>query len=91
MEENKNLETNENETNMIPLLDERAQKEQEIRNLQSMLSSTASPIGDWKIAKHMEYTLLGMDSPYDIEALHTERQAIRDRINDLQEELNAME
>lgn len=91
MEENENLETNENETNMIPLLDERAQKEQEIRNLQSMLSSTASPIGDWKIAKHMEYTLLGMDSPYDIEALHTERQAVRDRINDLQEELNAME
>jgi cell division protein FtsB len=76
---------------MIPLLDERAQKEQEIRNLQSMLSSTASPIGDWKIAKHMEYTLLGMDSPYDIEALHTERQAIRDRINDLQEELDAAE
>ncbi len=91
MEENENLETNENETNMIPLLDERAQKEQEIRNLQSMLSSTASPIGDWKIAKHMEYTLLGMDSPYDIEALHAERQAIRDRINDLQEELDAAE
>lgn len=91
MEENENLETNENETNMIPLLDERAQKEQEIRNLQSMLSATASPIGDWKIAKHMEYTLLGMDSPYDIEALHTERQAIRDRINDLQEELDAAE
>ena len=88
MEENKNLE---NETEMTAAIDERMEKEQEIRNLQSILSSTASPIGDWKIAKHMEYTLLGMDSPYDIEALHTERQAIRDRINDLQEELNAME
>lgn len=88
MEENENLE---NETEMTAAIDERMEKEQEIRNLQSMLSSTASPIGDWKIAKHMEYTLLGMDSPYDIEALHTERQAIRDRINDLQEELNAME
>lgn len=91
MEENKNLETNENETNMIPLLDERAQKEQEIRNLQSMLSSTASPIGDWKIAKAYEYTLAGLDAPYDLEELHTERQAIRDRINDLQEELDAAE
>ncbi len=88
MEENENLE---NETEMTAAIDERMEKEQEIRNLQSMLSSTASPIGDWKIAKHMEYTLLGMDSPYDIEALHTERQAIRDRINDLQEELDAAE
>lgn len=88
MEENKNLE---NETEMTAAIDERMEKEQEIRNLQSMLSSTASPIGDWKIAKHMEYTLLGMDSPYDIEALHAERQTIRDRINDLQEELDAAE
>lgn len=88
MEENKNLE---NETEMTAAIDERMEKEQEIRNLQSMLSSTASPIGDWKIAKHMEYTLLGMDSPYDIEALHAERQAIRDRINDFQEELDAAE
>lgn len=88
MEENKNLE---NETEMTAAIDERMEKEQEIRNLQSILSSTASPIGDWKIAKHMEYTLLGMDSPYDIEALHTERQAVRDRINDLQEELDAAE
>ena len=88
MEENENLE---NETEMTAAIDERMEKEQEIRNLQSMLSSTASPIGDWKIAKHMEYTLLGMDSPYDIEALHAERQAIRDRINDLQEELDAAE
>ena len=88
MEENENLE---NETEMTAAIDERMEKEQEIRNLQSMLSSTASPIGDWKIAKHMEYTLLGMDSPYDIETLHTERQAIRDRINDLQEELDAAE
>ncbi len=88
MEENKNLE---NETEMTAAIDERMEKEQEIRNLQSMLSSTASPIGDWKIAKHMEYTLLGMDSPYDIEALHAERQAVRDRINDLQEELDAAE
>lgn len=88
MEENENLE---NETEMTAAIDERMEKEQEIRNLQSMLSSTASPIGDWKIAKHMEYTLLGMDSPYDIEALHAERQTIRDRINDLQEELDAAE
>ncbi len=88
MEENENFE---NETEMTAATDERMEKEQEIRNLQSMLSSTASPIGDWKIAKHMEYTLLGMDSPYDIEALHAERQAIRDRINNLQEELDAAE
>lgn len=65
------------------------EKEQEIRNLQAQLSSTASPIGDWKVAKFYEYVLAGLEAPYDIQELHTERQAIRDRINTLQTELEA--
>lgn len=65
------------------------EKEQEIRNLQAQLSSTASPIGDWKVAKVYEYVLAGLETPYDIQELHTERQAIRDRINTLQTELEA--
>lgn len=61
--------------------------EQEIRNLQAELTSVASPIGDWKVCKCYEYALSGETAPYDIQELHTRRQAIRNRINELQEEL----
>lgn len=67
--------------------EEREIKEQEIRNLTSQLTSTASDIGDWKIAKYNEYILAGEEAPYDIEELHSARQAVRDEINALQEEL----
>ena len=67
--------------------EEREIKEQEIRNLTSQLTSTASDIGDWKIAKYNEYILAGEEAPYDIEELHNARQAVRDEINALQEEL----
>ena len=65
----------------------RAMKEQEICNLQCDLTSTASPIGDWKVAKYQEYVLAGMEPPYDIAELHAKRQAVRDRINALRAEL----
>ena len=39
---------------------------------------------DYKIIKCHEYALVGKDIPYDIEALHAERQALRDRINELE-------
>ncbi len=63
------------------------EKEQRIRDLQAMLSCTTSPIGDWKISKCMECQLLGLESPYDVNELHTQRQAVRDEINAIQEEL----
>ena len=36
---------------------------------------------DYKIIKCFEYSLLNLDLPYDVKSLHTERQAIRDKIN----------
>lgn len=39
---------------------------------------------DYKIIKCMEYQLAGLEVPYDIETLHTERQAIRDKINEVE-------
>lgn len=66
------------------------QKEQEIRNLTSSLTSTASPIGDWKVSKYMEYQALGMEAPYDIYELHEKRQAVRDRINELRDEIEIL-
>ncbi|MBR6045769.1 MAG: hypothetical protein IKP95_12785 [Ruminococcus sp.] len=72
-------------------MDERREAiEQEIRNLECELTSTVSPIGDWKIAKYMEYQAIGEPAPYDINALHAQRQAVRDRINELQAELDAL-
>lgn len=57
--------------------------QQEIFLLTAELESSASPIGDWKIAKYYEHVLAGLPAPYDIQELHTKRQAIRDRINEL--------
>ncbi len=71
--------------------EERAQKQQEIYNLQSQLTSGVSEIGDWKVAKCYEYSLIGEEPPYDVKELHEKRQAIRDQINALQEELAADE
>lgn len=42
---------------------------------------------DYKIIKCSEYQLAGLESPYDITTLHTERQALRDEINQLETEL----
>ena len=39
---------------------------------------------DYKIIKCAECSLAGLDAPYDITALHAERQALRDRINALE-------
>jgi hypothetical protein len=57
------------------------EKEQKIVELQSQLNET-----DYKIIKCNEYSLAGLELPYDIETLHKERQAIRDKINQLQGE-----
>lgn len=71
--------------------EERQKKQQEIYNLQADLTSGASEIGDWKVAKCYEYALIGEETPYDVKELHQKRQAIRDKINALQEELAADE
>lgn len=44
---------------------------------------------DYQIIKCYEYALNGLDLPYDAAKLHEERQALRDKINELEELLNA--
>ena len=46
---------------------------------------------DYKIIKCSEYELNGLDMPYDVAELHNERQAARDRINELEAELAELE
>ena len=63
----------------------------ELRQLRSSLQANTSEIGDWKIIKVLEYQLIGQDVPYDIEELNTERQKIRNRINEIETRLLEVE
>lgn len=51
----------------------------EIDMLKKQIATT-----DYKVTKCYEYSLCGLALPYDIEALHAERQALRDKINELE-------
>ncbi len=51
----------------------------EIARLQNELSAT-----DYQVIKSYEYTLAGEQPPYNIMAVHTARQQIRDRIRELE-------
>ena len=60
--------------------------EDQIQSLKQQLSST-----DYKIIKCSEAQLLGEELPYDIASLHAERQVLRDKINELEQQLEANE
>ena len=57
------------------------QKEMRIAELKAQLDGT-----DYKIIKCSEYSLAGVELPYNVAELHTERQALRDEINELEGE-----
>ena len=52
----------------------------EIARLQSELAAT-----DYQVIKSYEYEMTGKKSPYDISTIHADRQAVRDRIGELEE------
>lgn len=52
---------------------------QEIDGLKLELEST-----DYMVIKCMEAVMTGEEMPYDVSELHAERQALRDRINELE-------
>ncbi len=41
-------------------------------------------LSDYQIIKCYEYSLAGKELPYDITVIHSERQTLRDKINELQ-------
>lgn len=57
------------------------QKQMRIAELKAQLDGT-----DYKIIKCSEYSLAGIELPYNIADLHVARQAIRDEINELEGE-----
>lgn len=55
-----------------------------IDELKASLTSNDSVIGDYRITKCYEASLIGLDMPYDIADLHLKRQSVRDEINKLE-------
>ena len=58
----------------------------EIERLKSELQES-----DYKITKIAEAMSIGAELPYDSQALHKERQALRDKINQLEIEVQSVE
>lgn len=57
----------------------------QIASLEAQIQST-----DYQIIKTYEYSLVGKETEYDIEALHETRQSLRDQINELEMQLAAL-
>lgn len=57
-------------------------KSSEIESLKSELQES-----DYKVIKCAEAMAVGAEMPYDVASLHKERQALRDKINKLEEQL----
>ena len=63
-------------------IDEGVPKSEEIELLKSELQE-----GDYKVIKCAEAICLNEELPYNMTALHNERQALRDKINELESEV----
>lgn len=63
----------------------------ELAALMSSLSANTSAIGDWKVIKIYEARMKGDKDPYDFDELAAKRQAARDRINEIQQELKKLD
>nr|DAV75726.1 MAG TPA: hypothetical protein [Caudoviricetes sp.] len=70
--------------------EKRMNMQQEIINLKTQLSGDDSEVGDYKVTKIYEARLKGETDPYDTNTLLNERQKIRDKINELQKELEEL-
>lgn len=64
-------------------------KQEQIRQVTAQINDLKVQIAasDYKVIKTYEYTLLGEQTEYDMEAVHAERQALRDQINSLETQL----
>ena len=59
-----------------------SQRTAQINDLKARIAAS-----DYKVIKTYEYTLIGEQTEYDMEAVHAERQALRDQINTLEIQL----
>jgi hypothetical protein len=64
-------------------------RQQQISQVTAQIDGLKAQIAasDYKIIKTYEYDLLGEQTEYDMQAVHAERQALRDQINSLETQL----
>ena len=63
-------------------IEECVPKSEEIERLKSELQES-----DYKVIKCAEALTIGAEMPYDVASLHNVRQALRDKINELESEV----
>ena len=66
----------------ISIDEQQANIQMEIKRLKSELQDS-----DYKVIKCAEAMAIGAEMPYDVASLHNERQALRDKINELESEV----
>ena len=64
---------------------ERDRQRELILDIESLKSELQE--SDYKVIKCAEAMAVGAEMPYDMESLHKERQALRDKINELESEV----
>ena len=64
------------------VVDDNGLRLSEIERLKSELQES-----DYKVIKCAEALTIGAEMPYDVASLHKERQALRDKINELESEV----
>ena len=64
---------------------ERDRQSELILDIESLKSELQE--SDYKVIKCAEALTIGAEMPYDVESLHNERQALRDKINKLESEV----
>ena len=64
---------------------ERDRQSELILDIESLKSELQE--SDYKVIKCSEALTIGAEMPYDVESLHNERQALRDKINELESEV----
>ena len=64
---------------------ERDRQSELILDIESLKSELQE--SDYKVIKCAEALTIGAEMPYDVESLHNERQALRDKINELESEV----
>ena len=64
---------------------ERDRRSELILDIESLKSELQE--SDYKVIKCAEALTIGAEMPYDVASLHKERQALRDKINELESEV----
>lgn len=69
-----------------------AKRREQITGIQMQITYLKAKIDatDYRIIKAFEYSLVGIETDYDLDALHSERQEVRDKINRLETELQTL-